>query len=161
MKFIFSILCCALLLSACGKLQSDKITPPGSGPIASTITLSHSDLLMQCSAKGGAMSTDGTLCLARTTASLPSGASGRVDIDPNFYSGKYLVASGAAGTAEIVLNGRHLSDINVRMLTNQGNGSLQFNVLTTSGQTGATAYVYACYDQNMHSVFCNNGVIPH
>jgi hypothetical protein len=161
MKLFYSIMVCALALSACGKLQSDKITPAGSGPIASTISLSHSDLVLQCSAKGGAMSADGTLCLVRTTATLPSGASGRVDIDPNFYSGKYLVASGAAGTAEIVLNGRHLAVINVRMLTNQGNGSLQFNVLTTNGQTGAVAYVYACYDQNMHSVFCNNGVIPH
>lgn len=146
------------ILTGCGQLQSAKVTPAGSGSLANTYTLSAAALTSGCTQLGGAMSADGTLCLVKITAGASIGQNGRIDIDPNFANGKFIVSSGSG--VEIVLNGRHVADANSRILANWGNGSLQYNVLN-SQQANATAAVYSCYDRNLHSVFCNSGVIPH
>ena len=152
-----------LALAACG---SPKKSPDSAnaaqglgGEESAAPILSPGDLVAQCQLRNGFISTDGSFCLAPTSASIPDGQTGRVNIDPNFASGKFLVSTGTPGAVMIVLNGRRISDVNVRMLANQGNGVLSFQVLLP-GQSKASAVVYECFDGNMHLVFCNGGVIP-
>lgn len=145
-------------LSACGALDSAKVVPPGSGALAIGATLSNSQFQQQCrSLNGGMISSDGTMCLQAVSASIMAGQTGSQPIDNNFANGNYIVSTGSG--ADITLNGRHVSDVNSRMMLVAGSGQLAFNV--TSATASGTARVYHCYDANMHYVYCNDGVIPH
>jgi hypothetical protein len=105
---------------------------------------------------------DGSACLVRSAVALPAGQRpGRVDIDTNFSSGKFLVSSGPSGYVEIVLNGRHIADANTRMVVNQGNGVLSFDVINTlPANSPAQAIAYTCYDRNMAQAICQAAQIP-
>lgn len=144
-------------LSACGQLNSAKITPPGSGAKTQAITMSTAQFQSQCQNVNGVISTDGMMCLGRVQQSITAGQTGSIPIDNNFANGNYIVASGT-GSVSITLNGRYVASINSRLMLVAGNGQLAFNV--TSASATGSAIVYHCYDRNMTAVYCNDGVIP-
>ncbi|HEY8279211.1 MAG TPA: hypothetical protein VIH99_06295 [Bdellovibrionota bacterium] len=116
-------------LAGCGSIkapltkstQAIKATGGGS---ATLIPLN--DLSRECVGMNGRLTSNNSLCVVPNTVVLQSGATGYVPIDPDFQTGKFIVATGAPnGSVELTLSGRHAGDIPARM-----------TITTPAGTTG-------------------------
>ena len=126
-------------------------------PVKSTTKqLSQEEFKDQCTnVILGRISIDGQRCLKTFFKDLPQGAVGPyVDIDNDFYPGKYLIATGDFGTnaVSVVLDGQTLLT-NAGILDPKFGGKLQYYV-NGSGYKNVSVTVLACYGRNIDKVVC-------
>jgi hypothetical protein len=157
-----------LALTACGTPKKSADANEGGNPPQGTGTvggrLSQSDFQAQCTAKSLAAFTtsDYLFCIVPTGASIDNGYAdnAKLIIDQNYDNEKYIVAHGTRGAAILLLGTTRVgSEINYRGQGPGLSGTLYLQVLQSS-QSKADVTTYACFDYNMHAVYCNDGIIP-
>jgi len=162
-----------LSLSACGRLESEKIAPAKTSGIKSNGSdPALAQFAKDCQISQGRLAENGTICLTKQSMELKSaetlnGAS-EVVIDANLSHGKFVVASANASfnlnAVDLVYNGSPFSKVPARLMANLKSlpspGRLSFYVNATNYKD-VTVTVWTCFQRTMQArVDCLDKYIP-
>jgi hypothetical protein len=117
--------------------------------------LSPEEFRTQCFAlPAGHFSPNGNACVSGFYKDLPPGSRGYVEIDPDYYTGKYIIATGNFGNraVTVVIDGKPILT-NPGEFTYEGHGSLGFMV-TGSDFKDVSVSLYSCFDRSMDKIVC-------
>lgn len=173
----------ALALAGCGSLEGRRTSPKKTVQGISTGTNANSDpvldtLAADCASRGGRLAKAGQVCMTKQTvalppfASLPRDANNNVQsqfvVDPNFTSGKFVVATGntgaGQGAVDLTFANRAYLKIPARVMADfqvqPQSGALAIYV-NSGSYSDVVVTVWTCYERNINNrIYCSAEYIP-